>query len=72
MEVIKISDKPAGIRIERSIWEDAEKMRQIRLKEGDPAAMSPQSWFSNLVSIGMIYYRHDSIRKKIEDAERGD
>ena len=49
-----MTDKlPAGIRVERSVWERAEKARQEALSDGDPAAMSPQSWFSYLITVGL-------------------
>ncbi len=49
--------KPAGVRIERSVWESAEKVRDEVKK--DPShklygsSLSPQSWYSALVAIAL-------------------
>lgn len=39
----------AGVRIERGVFDKAEKIRLEELKKGNGAAMSSQSWFSFLV-----------------------
>jgi len=47
------NEKPAGMRIERSVFERAEATRKTELKKGNPAALSPQGWFSYLVRKGL-------------------
>ena len=48
---------PAGVRIERSVWEAAEKIRDEVKK--DPShrlygsSLSPQGWYSVLVAIAL-------------------
>jgi hypothetical protein len=49
----KASEKSAGIRVERSVYDKAMKMKQDALKNDDARAYSTQSWFSMLITKGM-------------------
>ena len=45
--------QPPAVKIERTIFDLAEKERKKKLKEGDPLAVSSISWFTNLVKKGL-------------------
>ena len=49
----KASERSAGIRVERSVYDKAMKMKQEALKNDDARAYSTQSWFSMLITKGM-------------------
>ena len=49
----KASEKSAGIRVERSVYDKAMKMKQNALKNDDARAYSTQSCFSMLITKGM-------------------
>ena len=49
----KASEKSAGIRVERSVYDKAMKMKQDALENDDARAYSTQSWFSMLITKGM-------------------
>ena len=50
---MKSNEKSAGIRVERSVYDKAMKMKQEALKNDDARAYSTQSWFSMLITKGM-------------------
>lgn len=45
--------QPPAVKVERSIYEHAEKERQKELKKGNPLAMSSIGWISYLIKKGL-------------------
>lgn len=45
--------QPPAVKIDREIFEIAEKERQKELKKGNPVAMSLMGWISYLILVGL-------------------
>lgn len=50
---METKDKSVGIRLDRSVYDEAMKQKEIAKKRKNSAAYSTQSWFSMLVVYGM-------------------
>ena len=47
------TEKSAGVRIERSVYQEAMKAKEVAIRNGDARAYSTQSWFSMLIKEGL-------------------